>query len=305
MALSKGILKKRIIASSIAAVMTLSIVGAVVYMNANEAYAAKATLRGIQELANIHSEGGKDGRSPLIIIEVVNDLSNAKIGYLIGGEEPVTSDARAIKDMPSKAEREDKLGSATPTYLKGDAYTWEDGYNEDSGSKSMEIRGDFYQVDDGTGYYAVTGSEEGYTIYKDAKYDSDADGVEDTSYDENGDEKINAPDELEVLNQKGVTLYRKMYYYNLGDIDSLHYMGSGNDDLPIEDSSINTTDNRSGAYNWQYFSTADTIRAYDQFEAGTRIYQGNSGNQLQYVGTIDSVETGEMDGEEVIAIRRL
>ena len=296
-----GNTRKRIISSALAAVMTVSIIGTAVYMDSSKVHAARVTLRGIQELASTHSEGGDEGLNPFVIIEVVDDYNQASLGYLVGGEEPVDFKnedaggyAKAIKDMPSKDERTAKLtpfaGASSP--LSGTAYSWaSDPYAEaDDAAHSYEIRGEFNFVDAGNGNYREGGATDGLEKLSDSTYNTD------------GDEKVN-PDELEAINEAGAVLYREMSNYSVSEITSLKKMTDG-DELPIADSTLNPSVDRDedgnideGVFNWQYFAIDHTINGYDGFASGDRIYAGTG--TLEYVGTIDS-NTSNDDGTRII-----
>lgn len=279
MSLSNGGIKKRIMASILAVAVTASIFGTVLYIDGTKAHAAKVTLRGIQELANTHSEGGDDSLNPLIVVEVVESKANAKLGYLVGGEEPVGADAKSIKDMPSSTERLAKLPTATPTYLEGAAYTWAGEYNETAGTVSMDIRGSFEDVGAGNGDYEESGAGSGYQAYADAekadgsKYDTDADGEIDE-------------DELPDINADGLTIYRNMHYYYLSDISGFEPWG---DEDFISDSTVNDgTDPIANAYNSQSFAIDKTIGSFEDFSVDDRVFRGVSGADLEYKGTITS-----------------
>lgn len=70
-----------------------------------DAQAKRISLKRIDEIVSEHS-ATSDGNNPapFTILEIVPDRSEAKLGYLVGGEEPI-DDARSIKDMPSTDER--------------------------------------------------------------------------------------------------------------------------------------------------------------------------------------------------------
>lgn len=185
-------LKKRIIASGVAAVLTASTVCGALYFNSGKAL-AKVTLRGIDDIVNAHTKkSGDESPNPFTILEIVPNLSDATLGYLVGGEEPL-HDGKSLKDMPSTAERERWLkefdpynethtGSGASTgnsnisanafkiakaLLASEAYRFEaslaGNYSEDIPDplpdgktvREMEIRGTFRQTDPGQGYYAA------------------------------------------------------------------------------------------------------------------------------------------------------
>ncbi len=271
-------IKKRILASTLAVAVVASVLGAALYLDSNKAHAAKVTLRGIQELANSHSEGSDEGRNPFIIVEVVNDYSNARLGYLVGGEEPVdlSGPVKGIKDMPSSAERTDKLGTfdGSTSYLSGTAYSWSDYHEAEDGGRSSEIRGSFYEVPEGTGDYKETAATDGYTAYNGSEYDIDpADG------------NIN-DSELAKVNEDGITLGRKVSRYTFDSISSITKLNEG-DDMPRNDQSINTSGDAE-AWNYQYFAIDSTISGYgDIASLSGAIFRGTGDTKI-YVGNISS-----------------
>lgn len=281
--------KKRILGSVVAVTISVSVIGTALYMDGNKAHAARVTLRGIQELANAHSEGSDEELNPFVIIEVVDDYHNARLGYLVGGEEPVdvTDDyAKAIKDMPSKDERESKLRSfgtsVTDKYLDGKAYAWSaDEYTEAAdASSSMEIRGDFNDVGDGNGNYRLAGATDGVKKISESDYNIETDN----------DDKISA-DELQMINDAEVIIYREMSNYTLSDITEIKI--TDGDGLPIADPG-----GRSGVFNYQTYTKDKTISSYSELTEGLRLYAG-AGDTLTYVGTIES-NTTDTDGKITI-----
>ena len=298
MSRTNGSLKKRICGTALAVALTASVVGTAVYMDSTKAHAARVTLRGIQELANAHSTESEEGLTPFVIIEVVDDYNDARLGYLVGGEEPINVKsgeggyAKSIKDMPSKDERTEKVrafADVTDKYLEGEngAYTYTSDYEETGdGSVSMEIRGSFESVEDNKGNYNKAGAGDGYTQF----------GVgEAATYDKNNDGKITTgsdtdEDELQLLNENNVTLYRRMYNYSVSEITGLTAYDSEMD-MPV------SAPGHGGAYNWQYFKKAGSIDSVNDFEEGIRIYAGR--DTLVYKGTIENITTNDIvDGEE-------
>lgn len=250
--------RNRILSALTAGVATTAVIAGAVYLNGSEASAANVTLRGIETLANEHSEG----LNPFVIIEVVPSKSDARLGYLVGGEEPVDN-GRSIKDMPSKEERAAKLAAVSPdptaTGLNGDdnAYTWT-AYAEPPADgaenvKSMEIRGTFTETDPaGTGHYSRHDSINtpgDYTRYPD----------DTTPFDETVREQANHDE---------ITLYRKMVRFDLGDNGyKLTFTEMTEDELPIE---IPSED----MYNRQYFKFVP--KDDNAFEKDDIIFQGTS-----------------------------
>ncbi|MBO4845639.1 MAG: DUF5057 domain-containing protein [Lachnospiraceae bacterium] len=92
---------KKIISASIAGVLTVAIVSTALYKDSSVAL-ARPSLPGIEEIVN----GNSSGR-PFKILEIVDQYTNARIGYTVAGEEPSNKDAQAISDMASYGERKD------------------------------------------------------------------------------------------------------------------------------------------------------------------------------------------------------
>ena len=103
---------------------------------------AKATLPGIETIVMNNSNA-----SPYVILEVVPQKSDAKLGFLVGGEEPV-SNGKSIKDMPSAAERTGLIGSFSgiPTNLDSTVVSFSQ-YKEEEGALTTQIRGSFKDVE--------------------------------------------------------------------------------------------------------------------------------------------------------------
>ncbi len=269
--------RNRILSVLTAGVTATAVIAGAIYLNGSEVNAANVTLRGIETLANEHSEG----LNPFVIIEVVPDMSKARLGYLVGGEEPVDN-GRSIKDMPSKDERLAKLAATTPdpdpmgTGLEGEnnAYTWETyaepPADEAENVKSMEIRGTFAETA-GAGHYSRHDSINNPEDY--LRYPNETTSFDDTI--------------REQANNEGVTLYRKMARFDLGGSGyKLTFTEMTEDDLPIE---------VLGEYNRQYFKF---IPKYDNaFEEGDIIFQGNS-SHIEFFKKVNAVVLeNKLDGE--------
>jgi len=121
--------KKRWITIPIVGVLTATIVAGVLY-NTSETASARVSLSGIEEINQSNSLS-----DPFTILEIVPSYDQAKIGYLVNGEEPAWYDASrgvyALADMGSSDERTDRYApDATGRFakfesLKGKAFTWE------------------------------------------------------------------------------------------------------------------------------------------------------------------------------------
>ena len=69
---------------------------------------AGPTLPGVEKIIQDNST-----ENPFVILEILPDMKEASLGYLVAGEEPVDDSGKSIKDMPSKDEREARFGSQT------------------------------------------------------------------------------------------------------------------------------------------------------------------------------------------------
>ncbi len=284
-------IKKRIVSTAVAVTMLASVVGTAVFMNGTKAYAYRSTLAGIENIVDSHSGGSESGLSPFVILEVVPSLGDAKLGFLVGGEEPI-EDGRSIKEMPSKDERLAKLRSPysdfSSEYLAGYAYDWTDGYDEgdDDSFTSMEIRGEFSNDSSETRwkYYNAGGGSGDYAVY-------DPDG--DSTFED---------DDREQANTDLTALYRLTENYSVTDSGSyaLTLGLISTDELPIEIVAD------SGIWNWQYFTSFDRD-SYDSFSGGDIIYSGTDDltyvarvNSNDYDGTLHKRTITDTDGNQLI-----
>ena len=122
---------KKLILIPVSVILAIAVVLGVVISDVNTTL-AKATLPGVESIIIRNNND-----NPYTILEVVPSYEDARLGYLIGGEEPTHDEkARSIKDMPSSAERSEKIKLDTsggkvniPANLN-DAVTFEDTYAE-------------------------------------------------------------------------------------------------------------------------------------------------------------------------------
>ncbi len=94
--------KKRILAGSVAGVLTVAIVSTALYNDSSVAY-ARPSLPGIEQIVSENSS-----KKPFKILEIVDNYASARIGYTVAGEEPGFYDdygVAALSDMASKEER--------------------------------------------------------------------------------------------------------------------------------------------------------------------------------------------------------
>ena len=93
--------KNSYVKKCIAGVLTIALAAGVCQSYGSiEASAQEMTLPGIQQLVQEKQTQGETFH----ILEIVADKSNASIGYLIGGEEPV-SEGRKLSELPAASER--------------------------------------------------------------------------------------------------------------------------------------------------------------------------------------------------------
>ena len=152
---------KKLILIPVSVILAIAVVLGVVISDVNTTL-AKATLPGVESIIIRNNND-----NPYTILEVVPSYEDARLGYLIGGEEPThDGKARSIKDMPSSAERMAKMSTSTgmvsiPDNLS-EAVTFENPYTEGAtvtpvpeNTKRFEVRGSFYDAGDGNGNYKI------------------------------------------------------------------------------------------------------------------------------------------------------
>ena len=145
----------------IAGVLTIALAAGVCQSYGSiEASAQEMTLPGIQQLVQEKQTQG----DTFHILEIVADKSNASIGYLIGGEEPV-SEGRKLSELPAASERnktmqelQSQVGTGNFKDLIGNGPVSRlDSYQEGSGSRTEDIRGSFVARGTQGRYNYVTG----------------------------------------------------------------------------------------------------------------------------------------------------
>lgn len=145
----------------IAGVLTIALAAGVCQSYGSiEASAQEMTLPGIQQLVQEKQTQG----DTFHILEIVADKSNASIGYLIGGEEPV-SEGRKLSELPAASERnktmqelQSQVGTENFKDLIGNGPVSRlDPYQEGSGSRTEDIRGSFVARGTEGRYNYVTG----------------------------------------------------------------------------------------------------------------------------------------------------
>ena len=157
----------------IAGVLTIALAAGVCQSYGSiEASAQEMTLSGIQQLVQEKQTQGETFH----ILEIVADKSNASIGYLIGGEEPV-SEGRKLSELPAASERiqgmqnlQSQLGTENFKDLIGNGPVSRlDSYHEESGSRTEDIRGSFVARGTEGRYNYVTGGS-AYRMLQDTEH---------------------------------------------------------------------------------------------------------------------------------------
>ena len=150
----------------IAGILTIALAAGVCQSYGSmEVSAQEMTLPGIEKLVQ-DTVASSDGT--FHILEIVPSKKDASIGYLIGGEEPV-SEGRKLSELPASSERlaamatidnnslGDLAGSNGPVRFST--------YNE-GGSRTEEIRGSFVKNTENNGQYTYTQTESVYRLFR-------------------------------------------------------------------------------------------------------------------------------------------
>ncbi len=150
----------------IAGILTIALAAGVCQSYGSmEVSAKEMTLPGIEKLVQ-DTVASSDGT--FHILEIVPSKSDASIGYLIGGEEPV-SEGRKLSELPAASERRSAMAAISSSSL-GDL-TGSNGpvsfspYNE-GGSRTEEIRGSFVKNTENNGQYTYTQTESVYRLFR-------------------------------------------------------------------------------------------------------------------------------------------
>lgn len=150
----------------IAGILTIALAAGVCQSYGSmEVSAHEMTLPGIEKLVQ-DTVASSDGT--FHILEIVPSKSDASIGYLIGGEEPV-SEGRKLSELPAASERRSAMAAISSSSL-GDL-TGSNGpvsfstYNE-GGSRSEEIRGSFVKNTENNGQYTYVQKDSVYRLFR-------------------------------------------------------------------------------------------------------------------------------------------
>lgn len=149
----------------IAGILTIALAAGVCQSYGSmEVSAREMTLPGIEKLVQ-DTVASSDGT--FHILEIVPSKKDASIGYLIGGEEPV-SEGRKLSELPAASERKTAMAAISSSSL-GDLAGSNgpvsfSAYSE-GGSRTEEIRGSFVKNTENSGQYTYTQTEPVYKPY--------------------------------------------------------------------------------------------------------------------------------------------
>lgn len=151
----------------IAGILTIALAAGVCQSYGSmEVSAQEMTLPGIEKLVQ-DTVASSDGT--FHILEIVPSKKDASIGYLIGGEEPV-SDRRKLSELPAASERQTAMAAIDSNSLGdlagGNGPVSFSTYNEGEGqSRTEEIRGSFVKNAENKGQYTYTQTEPEYRLF--------------------------------------------------------------------------------------------------------------------------------------------
>ena len=149
----------------IAGILTIALAAGVCQSYGSmEVSAQEMTLPGIEKLVQ-DTVASSDGT--FHILEIVPSKKDASIGYLIGGEVPV-SEGRKLSELPASSERLAAMATIDSNSL-GDLAGSNGPVNfsayREGGSRTEEIRGSFVKNTENNGQYTYTQTESVYTLY--------------------------------------------------------------------------------------------------------------------------------------------
>lgn len=149
----------------IAGILTIALAAGVCQSYGSmEVSAQEMTLPGIKKLVQ-DTVASSDGT--FHILEIVPSKSDASIGYLIGGEEPI-SEGRKLSELPAASERSSAMANITSSSLGNlagsDGPVSFSAYSE-GGSRTEEIRGSFVKNTENSGQYTYTQTESVYRLF--------------------------------------------------------------------------------------------------------------------------------------------
>lgn len=149
----------------IAGILTIALAAGVCQSYGSmEVSAQEMKLPGIEKLVQ-DTVASSDGT--FHILEIVPSKKDASIGYLIGGEEPV-SDRRKLSELPAASERQTAMAAIDSNSLGdlagGNGPVSFAPYSE-GGSRTEEIRGSFVKNTENNGQYTYTQTEPEYRLF--------------------------------------------------------------------------------------------------------------------------------------------
>ena len=149
----------------IAGILTIALAAGVCQSYGSmEVSAQEMTLPGIEKLVQ-DTVASSDGT--FHILEIVPSKKDASIGYLIGGEEPI-SKGRKLSELPAASERSSAMANITSSSLGNlagsDGPVSFSAYSE-GGSRTEEIRGSFVKNTENSGQYTYTQTESVYRLF--------------------------------------------------------------------------------------------------------------------------------------------
>ena len=149
----------------IAGILTIALAAGVCQSYGSmEVSAKEMTLPGIEKLVQ-DTVASSDGT--FHILEIVPSKKDASIGYLIGGEEPV-SEGRKLSELPAASERISAMaaisGSSLGDLAGSNGPVSFSTYSE-GGSRTEDIRGSFVKNTDNSGQYTYKQTESVYRLF--------------------------------------------------------------------------------------------------------------------------------------------
>ncbi|MBR5361051.1 MAG: hypothetical protein IK123_09205, partial [Lachnospiraceae bacterium] len=324
---------KRIIAPLLAVSVVLGSVLGIAVTKPIPAYAAKVTLKGINDIADQHTYSENDANpEPFIILEIVPDKDkDAAIGYLVAGEEPI-HDGRSLKDMPSAAERNRYIKTdfsdpdnpvriydprvitpdIAPNYtrdnaaayeLNGKAFTFSDYYEPkaaDATERNMEIRGLFVKDDNGDYVYNDLNGDDSYKKkYADEEVE-DPELAGNQLYDVTSlyGKTVNPDQGVEEIYRRSASFRAKDDYYTGSYFFDIEKITDESVQMPVQVEKDATYPKKSGnnLYNMQYFKLTK-VTDTDQLVEGAVIYRaikGGTADNPDYYGYVKKNDTGEL-----------
>lgn len=290
----------------IAGILTIALAAGVCQSYGSmEVSAKEMTLPGIEKLVQ-DTVASSDGT--FHILEIVPFKKDASIGYLIGGEEPV-SDGRKLSELPAASERQtamaainnNRLGDLAGSNGPVSFATYSEG-----GSRTEEIRGSFVKNAENKGQYTYTQTEPEYRLFVagDSNERYDRHSTIEASGASNENKKSVSPVFSKVSDAAGGNLEM-----TIGDTEETALAATKYALTPyVENSNGSMNDINTAAFNaddyvnWEvYTKTADDVYTY----LGKVVYGSNlpAGYAIQSTATTSEDTSGasENQGESTTA----